>query len=227
MANASTLRQVPVPATAAKPTQTCPAQPLPNLPPIDPSLTASQSRPPIKCIHTEEDVGTWRASEAHQITVLFVSRLCEAAVGKRTRAWQMSAVRGEQATTAGQVEPSEDAIDRVGRLLYQLERWTQEVEPLSTPQRFGNLAFRTWGQRLEEVSALRVASPKQPGGRCSIADPAALDRISLLYILSCFQPLCMDSFQSWKRTCWAHLGHGHGLTTDLGTSLASLHGFAF
>jgi serine/threonine-protein phosphatase 2A activator len=36
-------------------------------------------------------------------------------------------------------------------LLDKLEQWIEEIPPLQTPQRFGNLAFRTWGKRLEEV----------------------------------------------------------------------------
>jgi serine/threonine-protein phosphatase 2A activator len=36
-------------------------------------------------------------------------------------------------------------------LLDELDRWIDEVPPLPTPQRFGNLAFRTWGERLEQV----------------------------------------------------------------------------
>ena len=36
-------------------------------------------------------------------------------------------------------------------LLDELDGWIDEVPPLPTPQRFGNLAFRTWGERLEQV----------------------------------------------------------------------------
>jgi hypothetical protein len=37
-------------------------------------------------------------------------------------------------------------------LLQILSDWIDEIPPLQTPQRFGNLAFRTWGTRLEEAS---------------------------------------------------------------------------
>ncbi len=36
-------------------------------------------------------------------------------------------------------------------MLDKLDQWIDEIPPLPTPQRFGNLAFRTWGKRLEEV----------------------------------------------------------------------------
>jgi hypothetical protein len=32
-----------------------------------------------------------------------------------------------------------------------LDAWIDDIPPLPTPQRFGNLAFRTWGKRLEDV----------------------------------------------------------------------------
>lgn len=36
-------------------------------------------------------------------------------------------------------------------LFDQLDTWIDEIPPLPTPQRFGNLAFRTWGKKLEDV----------------------------------------------------------------------------
>lgn len=47
-------------------------------------------------------------------------------------------------------------------LLDKLDNWIDEIPPLPTPQRFGNLAFRTWGRKLEDVRylmrSLRVLS---------------------------------------------------------------------
>jgi serine/threonine-protein phosphatase 2A activator len=43
-------------------------------------------------------------------------------------------------------------IDRILALLQILSDWVDEIPPLQTPQRFGNLAFRSWGTRLEEAS---------------------------------------------------------------------------
>lgn len=37
------------------------------------------------------------------------------------------------------------------QLFAKLDAWITEIPPLPTPQRFGNLAFRTWGKRLEDV----------------------------------------------------------------------------
>jgi hypothetical protein len=46
---------------------------------------------------------------------------------------------------------SRQGVHKVLGLLDELDRWIDEVPPLPTPQRFGNLAFRTWGERLEQV----------------------------------------------------------------------------
>ena len=43
------------------------------------------------------------------------------------------------------------AVTKILDLLDTLNQWVDEIPPLETPQRFGNLAFRTWGTRLEEV----------------------------------------------------------------------------
>ncbi|KAI0319067.1 serine/threonine-protein phosphatase 2A activator 1 [Amylostereum chailletii] len=48
-----------------------------------------------------------------------------------------------------ETEPSE-AAQAVLLMLSILDTWIEEIPPLPTPQRFGNLAFRTWGKRLEE-----------------------------------------------------------------------------
>jgi serine/threonine-protein phosphatase 2A activator len=50
--------------------------------------------------------------------------------------------------------PSSQEIDGILALLDTLSNWVDEIPPLQTPQRFGNLAFRTWGARLEEASRI-------------------------------------------------------------------------
>lgn len=50
------------------------------------------------------------------------------------------------------------SVDRLLDLLDTLEQWIIEIPPLQSPQRFGNLAFRTWGQQLEKVE-FPVSSP--------------------------------------------------------------------
>ncbi|OJT15081.1 Serine/threonine-protein phosphatase 2A activator 1 [Trametes pubescens] len=53
------------------------------------------------------------------------------------------------------IKSEQDACTALGLLLNKLDKWIDEIPPLPTPQRFGNLAFRTWGKRLEtECDAL-------------------------------------------------------------------------
>lgn len=40
-------------------------------------------------------------------------------------------------------------LEKVVALLYELNSWTDDIAPHRTPQRFGNLAFRDWGARLD------------------------------------------------------------------------------
>lgn len=52
------------------------------------------------------------------------------------------------------IETTDPQIQRIAAVLAALEElntWIDEVPPLQSPQRFGNLAFREWGKRLEDV----------------------------------------------------------------------------
>lgn len=105
---------------------------------------------PHRRIREDSDVDVWRESAAHDAVVLFVMRLGEASVGHATQqvAWTDAAARCT----------SDDAVERVLGLLQTLDAWTDEIELHTTSQRFGNLAFRTWGARLEEkLDALHEA----------------------------------------------------------------------
>ncbi|PWN22566.1 Phosphotyrosyl phosphatase activator [Microstroma glucosiphilum] len=134
---------------------TLPAQALPPLTRIDPRSPAvlQAISPPKKQIHSDEDLLKWKNSKAYADIVLFASRLGEAAVGKETR-WPRSAAEldgsGEGSSSESIPRRKNTGIEAVLQLLQTLLRWTEEIEPKQTPQRFGNLAFRDWGARLEE-----------------------------------------------------------------------------
>ncbi|KAI3617661.1 hypothetical protein CBS9595_003570 [Malassezia furfur] len=122
--------------------------------------TRAHLRAPERRIKAEEDMDVWRASAAHDEIVLFLMRLSEASVNAPTRdvAWNTASAM-ERAS-------SHDPIDRVIALLQKLDTWTDEIEPQTSAQRFGNLSFRTWGKRLEEtIEALHkelLPEPLQP-----------------------------------------------------------------
>lgn len=50
------------------------------------------------------------------------------------------------------------AIIKTLALLDTLDGWIDDIPPQETPQRFGNLAFRTWGKRLEEVGQFKKST---------------------------------------------------------------------
>jgi serine/threonine-protein phosphatase 2A activator len=131
-------------------TATLPRQELPELPFVDLSNACEATTPAVKRIHSDTDVAIWKKSSAYQTIVLFLARLCESAVGKETQ------VGGKiKEVDTGPAGKGAKCLDAVYNLLSVLQGWTAEIEPLKSPQRFGNLAFRLWGERLEEsVTAL-------------------------------------------------------------------------
>ncbi|KIP11020.1 hypothetical protein PHLGIDRAFT_21917 [Phlebiopsis gigantea 11061_1 CR5-6] len=103
---------------------------------------------PNQKIKTEEDVHLWRSTRGYADYGLFLRRLNEAVVG-RYLPWSSP--------------HSFPTIQSTLRLLDTLDGWIDEIPPLPTPQRFGNLAFRTWGKRLEDEcqSLLSALLPSQ------------------------------------------------------------------
>ncbi|KAJ7682242.1 hypothetical protein DFH06DRAFT_1278028 [Mycena polygramma] len=92
---------------------------------------------PTLKIQTDEDVETWQRSRSYQDYAIFLRRLNESVVGRDIPAASSS--------------PSE-AIRKIIALLDSVDAWIDEIPAQVSPQRFGNLAFRTWGRRLEEES---------------------------------------------------------------------------
>ena len=120
----------------------------------DPSVRAHLARP-RKCIQSDTDMHIWQQSDAHHTILLFLMQLSEACVMQPTR----DVVWHERETYAA----SDSVIDRVLALLIELDTWTDEIVPDTGPHRFGNLAFRTWGARLQEraEALLRRCLPPQ------------------------------------------------------------------
>ncbi|WFD28514.1 Serine/threonine-protein phosphatase 2A activator 1 [Malassezia nana] len=131
----------------------------------------------------EEDMAVWQTSDVHDTLLLFVMRLASACVGQPTRLvpWNRAAV------------DTSDGIGRILALLIELDTWTEDIAPLAGPQRFGNLAFRTWGARLaQKVEALHaeLLPPAYHAFLCELA------------------PYLLDAFGSFVRIDY---GTGHEL----------------
>ncbi|GBE90054.1 Serine/threonine-protein phosphatase 2A activator 1 [Sparassis crispa] len=106
-----------------------------DLPPLRHIAIAELRRAdiPTKKIHTDEDLVFWKTTRGYQDYGLFLRRLNESVVGY-TLPW---------------TEPPSEPAASILSMLDTLDHWIDEIPPLPTPQRFGNLAFRTWGRRLE------------------------------------------------------------------------------
>lgn len=110
------------------------SQALPNLREISLSDAAKLSFP-ITRIRTDEDVELWKKMPSYRDYTIFLRRLNDSVIGHYLP-WNSN-------------QPSK-AITNLLKLLDTLDEWIDDIPPLQSPQRFGNLAFRTWGKRLED-----------------------------------------------------------------------------
>ncbi|KAF8602870.1 Phosphotyrosyl phosphatase activator [Ceratobasidium sp. AG-I] len=154
-----------------------------NLPRIPVSDIASleQHSPPRPLIQTDTDVLDWQHSACYSDLLLYIRRLGESVVGVEL---------GTKPTEGA----SEQSIHSLLRFLEELNTWVEEIPPQESPQRYGNLAFRDWGQRLEERSEtlLREMLPE-----------------SLHAVIPFLQPYVLTSFGSFVRIDY---GTGHELS---------------
>jgi serine/threonine-protein phosphatase 2A activator len=91
---------------------------------------------PEKQINSEIDVARFGVSVAFNRIVGFVALLNESVKGK---------------TCLDEDIHSNSTIQAVGRILDILNTYIDEIPPSTGPRRFGNIAFREWIRRLEEV----------------------------------------------------------------------------
>lgn len=109
---------------------------------------------PSQKIQTEDDVNVWKNTTGYKDYLLFLSLLNEAVVGVElswTPPTEIEVCLTHSQYSPGQHLTSVKSVRKVLDLLDTLESWITEIPPQPTPQRFGNLAFREWGKRLEEV----------------------------------------------------------------------------
>ena len=112
---------------------------------------------PTQRIQTDDDVLYWKTTRGYHDLNLFLRRLNESVVGHylpRTELTLSQASDKDCDTFALHLNLSIiQSIQSIIDLLNKLNRLVDEIPPLPTPQRFGNLAFRSWGKRLEEVNS--------------------------------------------------------------------------
>ncbi|KIJ62974.1 hypothetical protein HYDPIDRAFT_93620 [Hydnomerulius pinastri MD-312] len=93
----------------------------------------ANSSPPQTKIRDDADVDEWKSTTGYRDYMLFLRRLNEAVVGY---------------TVPSEVGACSEAITSLLSLLDEVDKLIEEAPPLETPQRFGNIAFRKWGDRL-------------------------------------------------------------------------------
>ncbi|GAA5858972.1 hypothetical protein JCM1840_006641 [Sporobolomyces johnsonii] len=106
--------------------------PLPLLA-ISTASSTSTSQPRRK-IFTEQDIPAWLQSEAYDYIETLIARLAHAVERKKL---EDECVESE-------------AVKGIVRFLREAEAWVDEIPLQTSPQRFGNKAFRDWLAKLEE-----------------------------------------------------------------------------
>lgn len=76
------------------------------------------------------------------------------------------------------------AIIALLSMLDTLDGWIDDILPLQSPQRFGNQAFRTWGDRLTEARLIDVEN----------VDPSSCHRDLINFCANCWAKTCARSF---------------------------------
>ncbi|XP_063966601.1 serine/threonine-protein phosphatase 2A activator-like isoform X1 [Lytechinus pictus] len=91
---------------------------------------------PVKEIKVPDDLKKWQESQAYADYMFFVTALNDVATGTKLT---------DQCTMS-------PACEKVVALLDELNSWIDDIPPVDQPQRFGNMAYRTWHQKLQDNS---------------------------------------------------------------------------
>ena len=87
-------------------------------------------------LKSEHDLEIWKSTLGYNNYLVWVGTLRDAVVG---------------AFDDNLEHRVHDSIQKSIQLLDTIEIWIDQIPPQPTPQRFGNLAFRSWGNRLKSV----------------------------------------------------------------------------
>jgi serine/threonine-protein phosphatase 2A activator len=136
---------------------------IPRVREITPDEISQLGSLPTPMIKSDDDIIFWKSTQSYSDYKIFLNRLNEAVVGYYLP-WEPdthSKVSSIWWCFHGDTDQLLQPVEKLLTLLDTLASWIDEIPPLKTPQRFGNLAFRTWGSRLEEVGCLIL-----PSARC-------------------------------------------------------------
>lgn len=95
---------------------------------------------PQKLIKNAEEIKIWESSETYYDLLGFINSACVC-------------VQGKSLKHPCQVSP---AVKKILDVLSEMEKLLTETPPILTVQRFGNQAFRSWFEKVKDVSISRV-----------------------------------------------------------------------
>lgn len=123
------------------------------------------------------DIGAWERSEAYYELIGFINAVSTCVQGKK--------ISGEM--------PQSPGVDKVLTVIAHLNRLINETPPVDQPQRFGNMAYRDWHQKMRDTAKETLACLLPEGKE------QAMDEILAYYV---------DSFGNQTRIDY---GTGHEL----------------
>ncbi|KAI5477602.1 protein phosphatase 2 (formerly 2A), regulatory subunit B' [Pseudohyphozyma bogoriensis] len=113
-------------------------------PPALPLITPTPAALPKRKIFSEPDMAAWVSSETYHYVQVLIARLA-------------LAVEGKKITDACQ---ENEATKALVAFLQELERSVDDIPLQTTPQRFGNKAFKDWVELMTTVSSLEYVSAR-------------------------------------------------------------------
>lgn len=115
-------------------------------PPMEPQLPKYNFMEPQKEVKNPIEMKRWENSETYYDLIGFINSVCMCIQGK---------------SLSHKCEVS-SCVQKLLEMLAKLEKLAMETPPVDQPQRFGNTAFRTWYQKLNDHAAtyIREALPE-------------------------------------------------------------------
>lgn len=99
---------------------------------------------PQKLVKNAEEIKIWESSETYYDLLGFINSACVSVQGKSLK-------HSCQVSTA---------VQKILDVLSEMEKLLTETPPIQTVQRFGNKAFRSWFEKVKDVSNSRVTHVK-------------------------------------------------------------------
>jgi serine/threonine-protein phosphatase 2A activator len=101
---------------------------------MEDNIQKFEFKTPTKEIKSPMDMKKWQDSETYHQLMNFIDAICKSITGKKN-------------STSCNISPK---VEMLMKTLQNLENLIRANPPVDQPQRFGNIAFRTWFQKMTE-----------------------------------------------------------------------------